>query len=327
MSKTSKIRAIIYGVLVSLVLFEAFDFFGGYDYIKAAIYKPTTEVENIINNIDLTDRGNRTLRATFPKLETRDVFNEKCDSHSNGVYILGCYQTAEDSIHLYNINEEELLGVKESTMAHELLHAAYSRLHFWEKSSLNDLLKKYYDSLPEDNEIKESMKLYDEKDFYDELHSRLGTEVKELPLELEKHYESFFNDQDKVVSYYEKYSGVFKKYEKETKELSEKIVKLKSEIDNEKKELEILADSLNARITDYNNRVNLKKYSSIDAIIKEGNNLQKEINSIRASSDSLSKKIAEHNKLIEEYNNSVVRTNVIYDSINSNSDNINELKN
>jgi methyl-accepting chemotaxis protein len=327
MGKTSRIRNIISGILIALVVLEAFDFFGGYDFVKAAVYQPTSEMETIIGNLGLTGRGERTLKATRPELETREVFNEKCDSHNVEVYVLGCYQTGEDIIHLYDVDEGELDGVKESTAAHELLHAVYHRLPFWAKNSLNENLKKYYESLDDESEIKESMKLYNDVDFYDELHSRLGTEVKNLPIELEKHYDGIFNDQDKIVEFFEKYSSTFKKYEQETKELGEKIEKLKTEIDVEEKRLETLSDELNTKIKDYNNRVDTKNYASVDAIIKEGDNLRAAVNSANAAYDSLNEKIKEYNNMISEYNNSVIRTNQIYDSINSNSNNLNMITN
>ncbi len=327
MKKSSKVLNILRGVLIAILVLECFDFFGGYDYIKAATYTPSSEMSGIIDSLDLTDRGERILKAASPSLESSDEFNEKCDSNDYEIYVLGCYQTGNDIIHLYNVTEDELDGVRESTTAHELLHAVYKRLPFWERNSLNDQLKNYYNSLKDDDEIKESMKLYDDNNFYDELHSRLGTEVKDLPYELEKHYEAIFKDQDKIVSFYEKYSGTFKKYEEETKKLGEKIEKLKAEIDAETKRLVEVADNLNAKITDYNDRVDKKNYTSIDAIIKEGNDLRAEVNKANSDYDKLNEVINEYNGLITEYNNSVIHTNQIYDSINSNSNKLNELNN
>ncbi len=327
MKKSSRIINILRGALIAILILECFSYFGGFDYIKAATYQPTSEIEGLINNLGLTDRGERILKATYPSLESSEVFNEKCDSNDYEIYVLGCYQTGEDNIHLYNITDEELNGVVESTAAHELLHAVYNRLPFWEKNGLNDNLKKYYESLDNDNEIKKAMSLYEERDFYDELHSRFGTEVKDLPYELEKHYEAIFKDQDKIVDYYEKYSGTFKKYEEETKKLGEKIEVLKSEIDAETNRLVTVADNLNAKITNYNERVAAKNYSSYESVMKEYNDLRTEVTKVNNDYDNLNNKIKDYNGLISEYNNSVIRTNNMYDSINSNSNKLNELNN
>lgn len=319
MGKTSAIKAAILGVLIAILLVEIFDFVGGYDYIKAGFYTPSESMSKIIDDLDLTDRGERILKATNPVLDSREEFNEKCDSHRAEIYVLGCFLTGDDQIHLYDVEESELKGVKESTAAHELLHAVYLRLPFWEKDSLDKKLKEVYDSLDEDNDIKTSMKLYGDDDFYDELHSRLGTEVKDLPYELEKHYEAIFKDQDKIVGFYNSYSETFKKYEKETEELGKRLSTLQTEIDSEEARLSKAANELNARIDEYNGRVENKQYSDINAIRAEGNALQVEVNNINAAYQTLNAKIDEYNNLIGEYNNSVVRTNQIFNSINSNS--------
>lgn len=327
MNKATKIRAVIYGVLIALVLFEAFDLLGGYDYIKANAYQPTAEVQSIIDKLDLTGRGERILKASSPNLESREIFNEKCESHNVEIYVLGCYLTADDTIHLYSIEQNELDGIVESTAAHELLHAVYNRLPFWEKNSLNQKMRDFYDTLDGEGEIKSSLELYSDNDFYDELHSRLGTEIKNLPLELENHYAAIFNDQDKIVDYYEKYSGTFKKYEDNLKNLESRIKTLRKEIDAEQAQLKTSADALNAKIEDYNNRVKSNNYTSLNAIRTEGQNLQKEIDDLKTAYDATNKKITEYNNLIDEYNNSVVRTNQMFDSINSNSTNFNNVSN
>ncbi len=327
MTKSAKIRGVIYGILIALFLFEAFDFLGGYDYIKAFAYQPSTEMEGIVKNLDLTSRGERILKATNPTLDSRETFNEKCDSHKVEIYVLGCYLTGDDMIHLYNVDTEELTGVKESTTAHELLHAVYNRLPFWEKSSLNAEMKKVYDSLDAENDIKASLSLYNADDFYDELHSRLGTEMKDLPDGLEKHYAAIFNDQDKIVEYYTSYSGTFKKLEQELRDVEDKLENLKTTIENEESRLKAAASDLNERIDDYNKRVSAGNYSSVSAARTEGNKLQSEVDKLNSDYDKLNDKITEYNKLIVEYNNSVIRTNQIFDSINSNSETIETVNN
>ncbi len=327
MTKSAKAKGIIFGVLIALLLFEAFDFLGGYDYIKSFAYQPSPEMETVIKNLDLTSRGERILKATNPNLDSHETFNEKCDSHKAEIYVLGCYLTGDDMIHLYDVDREELNGVKESTAAHELLHAVYNRLPFWEKSSLNNQLKEVYNSLDEKSDIKSSMQLYDSDDFYDELHSRLGTEKKDLPDALEKHYAAIFNDQDKIVDYYDKYSGTFKKLEQDLKNIEEKLETLKKEIEDEEARLKNTSTDLNNRIEDYNKRISAGNYSSVSAAQTEGKKLQSEVDKLNSDYDKLNEKITEFNNLISEYNNSVVRTNQIFDSINSNSGNIETVNN
>lgn len=327
MKNPSKIKAIIYGVLLALLLFEAFDFLGGYDFIKSRFYQPTEEMSAILNNLDLTGRGDRILRATNPNLESKESFNENCDSHNVEIYVLGCYLTKDDTIHLYNVSEKELDGVKESTIAHELLHAVYNRLPFWEKNGLNSKMQEYYNSLDENSELRSSMKLYDNDEFFDELHSRLGTEVKDLPESLESHYAAIFKDQDKIVDFYEKYSGTFKKYEKELQELGKKLETLQREIDEEESRLNIASADLNRRIDDYNNRINAHNYTDANAMRIEGNNLRAEAEKLNADYVALNQKVDEYNSLVAKFNDSAIHTNQIFESINSNSGNLETVNN
>lgn len=326
-NKKFKTSGIVWGTIIGLLIILTFNFLGGIDYIKANLYTPSGEMQTIIDELGLTGKGVRTLKATSPKLSTREIFNEKCNSHDSKTYVLGCYIISDDNIYLYDIESSDLDGVKESTTAHELLHAIYRRLPFWEKDSLNKELKKAYDALEKDNDIRATMELYNESDFYDELHSRLGTEIKNLPESLEKHYATIFTNQDKIVDFYEKYSSKFKKLEKELKELGTKIEESKKYIDNETARLDKLADELNKKIEDYNKRIEAGNYSSVSAAKNEGNALQNEINSVNKSYDDLNKYIDEYNKMIDNYNSNVIQTNKILDSINSNSEGIESINN
>ena len=297
----AKIGIVVFGVLIAILGFEAFSFFGGFDYIKASSFTPSGEMQGIIDKLDLTD------------------------SHDSEIYVLGCYVTGDDMIYLYNIEVPELNGVRESTAAHELLHAVYNRLPFWEKNDLNSKLRKIYDSLDEKSDIKTSMELYSDEEFYDELHSRIGTEIKELPAELENHYAKIFNDQDKIVDFYNKYSGTFKALEKEMETLGSKIEEGKRYIDEETARLDALANELNKKIEDYNKRVAAGSNGS--AIQTEGNNLQKEISELEDMYKKLNEYINEYNKMIDEYNSNVIQTNDILDSINSNSSKVEMVNN
>jgi predicted nucleic acid-binding Zn-ribbon protein len=315
-------KSAVIGVVLTLSVFAIFNCVGGYDIIKSSLYTPSSEMSTIIDDLDLTDLGKRTLYASAPTLEEKTNFNEKCNSHNKELYVLGCYNKGEDHIYLYDIDDKELAGVKESTTAHELLHSVYARLPFWEQGSLKDELKSFYDTLPEDNELRKAMSLYDEKEFYDELHSRLGTEIKGLSEKLEKHYEKYFKNQDKIVEFYEKYNKKFKELEEELKTLTKNMEELKTFITSESDNLAKKTENLNAKILNYNSRVNSGNYSSYQAALNEGKQLQNEANEIDKSYKNLNAKISEYNNLVNKYNSNIIQTNRMMDSMNSNSEKI-----
>lgn len=325
--RKSTLFGIIIAVLAVIVGAEAFVYFGGPDYFKASAYTPSSEMSDIMSKLDLTDYGTRVIKAVNPSLDSKDKFNSSCGAHDANIYVLGCYLTAKDEVHLYDIESNELDGVKESTAAHELLHAVWNRLPVWDRRNLEAELKDAYDKLPNSSDIKTSMSLYSDDNFYDELHSRLGTEMKALPEGLEKHYATIFKNQDEIVSYYDKYNGTFKELESKLSALQVKIKSEKTDIEEESNNLEKESSELNAKIDDYNKRISSGNYTSESAAKTEGDNLKTESENLGKNFDALNEKIKAHNDLIDEYNNSVVRSNELMDEMNSNTEKTQQIVN
>ena len=92
--------------------------------------------------------------------------------------------------------------------------------------------EKYHELLDAD------LKNYEEKDRLDELHSRIGTEIKTLPDELEKHYAEYFKDQDKIVGFYDSYVKPFNELKAEIEALSKAITDLRNSINSKSTEYE-----------------------------------------------------------------------------------------
>ena len=213
-------RAIIITIIAAAIVGYAAYFFHVGDYIEAAIYKPTEEMSAVMTSIKLTSKGNRVFRSANPSLESNEDFNENCKTVSKDAYVLGCYITVSDQIHLYNVQFTEetknLRGIIESTAAHEMLHAAWSRMNSWDRTSISNKLQAVYDSA--DKDFKKEFDTYSKNEFYDELHARVGVELKNIPEELEKHYAEYFEDRQAIVNYYEKYRSVFKELRKKADE-------------------------------------------------------------------------------------------------------------
>ena len=137
-----KHRAKFGSFLISLIII--FVFLCAYifqDEFKARDFALTVDLSTITNSLKLTDRANLILRAVHPALQEKEDFNQNCNSHNQEVYVLGCYREDQDRLYVYNVNSSELPGVREVTTAHEMLHAAYHRLLFWEKLDLKDQLQ------------------------------------------------------------------------------------------------------------------------------------------------------------------------------------------
>lgn len=305
---------IIFFLSLGLVLFYLLNKTAVEDWFKGIGYNPTPAMLEVKNSLGLTTDGERIFAATHPLLASREDFNESCESHDEDVSVLGCY--TDDRIFVYNVENENLQGIRESTSAHELLHAVWHRLSGLEKSELKAILEETYNNHPE---MKETVESYPVVEQLGEKYVRLATQVKKLPETLEAHYAKYFKDQDKVVDYYDSYIAPFN-------ELAETISKLKTE-------LETLDDDITKRTADLDARI-----SAFDKAVEEFNScaetagcfanewsfrsrrnelvLEQQI--LNTDNDVLNGLIDAYNKKVEEYNKNVLRSAELQNEINSN---------
>lgn len=220
------------------------------DFFRAISYTPSEEMKQIREELELTSNGEFIFNASKPTLSDRDSFNEDCALvKDESTAVLGCY--VDENIYVYNIVQDELAGVRELTAAHELLHAVWERLDEVERS---DLLKLLEPVLAEHQDlIGEEVEIYDEAKRNEELYVRAGTEIKNLPLELEKHYERVFKNQDKIVGYYDSYNKVFRELKEENERLSKEVTELKERYNASSEEYSSRVNKLKANIEEFNN--------------------------------------------------------------------------
>lgn len=180
------------------------------DWVRVQQFQPAAAVVALASEAGMNDHGRYMFYTGAPTLETASAFNAACGDHEHSTATLGCY--TGERIYLYDIDNAELHGVEQVTAAHEMLHAAYDRLSTDEKRRVNSAIARYLPTLQADQQFVERMSVYDklsEADRLNELHSILGTEVKQLSPELEAHYRQYFADRSVVTGLYATYSGVF----------------------------------------------------------------------------------------------------------------------
>ena len=289
------------------------------DEFKAGDYALTGDLSSIASSLNLTSRAKLILRATHPELQEKASFNQNCNSHSQEIYVLGCYREDQDRLYVYNVNSSEIPGVREVTTAHEMLHAAYHRLLFWEKLDLKDQLQSVYDHLPADSDLRTSMQNYHPDEFYDELHSRIGTEVKDLPAPLERYYQRYFTDRQLIVKFNEQYHNVFTELQRQTDRLKESIEAKKQSIENKTKEYQTQKQQLNEVISDFNSRAARGDFSSQSDFNTKRQFIVSRIDTLNREYDQLKQTIEELNSEIAKYNQSIYHNNELIDQINSNS--------
>lgn len=284
------------------------------DFWHGLHYQPSSEMLEIRKNLNLTDRGAFLFNASQPSLNASETFNSYCRSDGQEIAVLGCY--TEDQIYIYNIDSDELKGIRELTTAHELLHAVFARMSDSDKKALKDPLEETYQN--NQDILKSDLDTYEESERFEELYVRTGTEVKNLPASLEKHYAEIFKDQDKIVDFYNGYIKVFRALEAELDALANEMSALSDEISAKTADYEQRIDKLNSDISDFNTcakstdcfKSEYEFYSRRNTLLYEQNNLEnlyEEINTL----------IETYNSKVEIYNADVLQTEKLNRLINS----------
>ena len=285
------------------------------DLFRGAFYHPTAEMETIRDKLSLTSDGIRIFNASFPELETSESFNLNCESHDSEIYILGCY--ADGDIHVYDIRDKQFDGIRELTSAHELLHAVYARLPESEKLSLSVQLEEVYRK--NTDILGEELKLYESSQRYDELHSRIGTEIKDLPSNLEEYYGKYFKDQDQIVSYYNNYIEPFRKLKAEFTRLEDELSALGDEIETIKLDYESRSEAYNTSVKEFNRCASTADCFASDYEFRTRRaEILAEQSALNALFVELNQKITLYNSKVEEYNNNILKNEELTNIVNSN---------
>lgn len=285
------------------------------DSLRGLFYHPSAEMESIRGELQLTGEGERVFNASFPELDEKNAFNQRCKSHDGNSYILGCY--VDGGIFVYNITDERFEGIRESTLAHELLHAVYARMSDSEKISLSVLLEEVYRA--HGKTLGDELAVYDGSKRYDELYARIGTEIKDLPEELEKHYAKVFKNQDNIVSFYDKYGTPLREVRETFERLEGELASLKAQIETKRTEYETKVAVHNQEVGEFNNCADrVGCFASDYALNTRRAELLKRQNELNELHAEISELVDTHNAKVDEYNDNIAKNEALTDVINSN---------
>lgn len=314
----SLITAAIAALIVALGLGFYFNRQKIFDFIAANTYTASKEISEVESKINLTGDAKIIFYATHPSLENQEQFNKSCDSHDEEISVLGCYTGGK--IYIYNIEYSELNGIIESTAAHELLHAVWERMSPDDKTAVATALVEVYNDDRYHALLAEDLGSYTaQSDLVDELHSRVGTEIADLPEALESHYAKYFKNQDLVVDFYSNYITPFQELSEEIENLAAKLEELNATIDQKTAEYHKFAEDLSAKIDEFNNCLNTAGCFTTEALFYARRNTllgeQAQLNDLYEAVNQL---VNEYNSIVKEYNESVIRGERLEQIINSN---------
>lgn len=285
------------------------------DWWKGRWYSEPVAVNEIRQSLELTGTGERIFLATQPALESAEEFNNHCDSHKTEVSLLGCY--TDDKIYIYNVQEESLHDSNKVTAAHELLHAAWARLSNSEREDVTKLLQQV--QRDHADWVKDELSLYQEAEQTEELYTRVGTKLRDIPDELERHYAKYFSDRLKIVEYYESYQAPFNELKDQNTKIREGVLRLNAEIMSEQADYNAKLSALDQRIKSFNQCAETEGcFTSRDKFESERMILEAEKVALDNFRNQLNAKIDKSNALVQEYQQNQAMLGELQDALNSN---------
>ncbi len=287
------------GVLIALVV-GVLNFQALSDWVRLKNYNPPKRIVQIADETTMNSSTRRVFYVNHPELNDKQSFNGHCRTTEQSI-VLGCYIEGK-GIFLLDVTDKRLNGVIEVTAAHETLHAEYDRLSSSERKIVDKMTADFFDGL-KDKRIRDTIESYRTKDpgvVPNELHSILGTEVRDLSPELEQYYKKYFNDRKKVVSFSENYEQTFVSLRGQIDNFDDQLTSLKQQIDENRGNLESLNAELDAQ------RVVL------DNLLASGENEQ-----YNQSIPSYNQKVGDYNAMVNDTKQLIDRYNSVVDKRNS----------
>ena len=183
-----------------------------------------------------------------------------------------------------------------------MLHQAYQRLSSAERNRINKLLEEYCKNDLKDTAIKEQVALYQKSEptaIADEMHSLFGTEVPQLPSELEEYYKQYFTKRSAVTTFYTSYQSAFTERKQQIAAYDAQLSDLKPQISSLERSLEQQKNKLGTLQTQMDQYKSAGSYDAYNALVPTYNS---KVNTYNADLESLKRKIATYNDIVTKRN-------------------------
>lgn len=268
------------------------------DMLAGMGYEPSVGMREIRDDLELTAAGERLFAATRPSLEDKENFNLHCTTTNGDVSLLGCYTGGR--IYVFEITDAQLAMANKVTTAHEILHAAWERLSEKERAEVTELLSELY--AEKQGWFDKELEAYTDAERTEEMWTRAGTKLRDLPEELEGYYERYFQNRAKIVGYYEAYEAPFLELKLGLEQLATEIEGVRQQIETERASYLAAVATLDAQIERFNACADQAGCFSSQAVFEQQRNellAEKEV--LDAERETLNAKITQNNARIEDY--------------------------
>lgn len=314
---TDWLKALVLIIVIALIAVAAVNRQAIMDEIKLASYDPPASIVQLADDDTMTASAKRLFYINHPALESKAEFRQDCPNNSEQTIVLGCYRGNESGIYLLRVTDQELNGVEQVTAAHEMLHAAYDRLGRSEKNQVDGWLESYYKTLknPELKKIFDNYKKTEPGQLVNEMHSVFGTEVANLPKNLENYYKRYFTDRQKVTGYASQYRSVFLDLRQQIAGYDNELKKLKPEIEASQAQ----ASALDSKLQSERNQMNADRasgnYRAYNAAVPGYNSDVERYNQLV---QTIKSEVATYNQIVAERNKLAISINNLGDELNAN---------
>lgn len=284
------------------------------DNVRAWQFTPSSRVAEIRDSLHLSPLGGLYFNSSQPDVESASQFNQSCPHSEPNNPVIGCY--SNQLIYIFDVKNEKLDGIEETTAAHELLHAAYERMSESEQAEIDAELQEVYKTV-KTKELEARMNYYEKNEpgeESNELHSILGTEFTQLGSKLEKHYQKYFTNRGKVLAYYQQYQKAFSTVTSKLDTLAATINAHTARVNESITGYNQDQTTLNADIKTFEART-FTKQSELDAARAP---LVARQNELKRRETGLNSEIATINTLRKEYDTLRQEYEELSESINSN---------
>lgn len=288
------------------------------DWISYQEFTPSSEVEQIADRTTMNGDGKFYFYASKPAVQPAAEFNRACERKESGSAILGCY--ANNRIYIYDITNDQLDGIKEVTAAHEMLHAVYQRMSESEKQRIDQLLKAEYEKIKGDEDLAKRMEFYAKHEAgeeYNELHSIVATEFKDISPELEAHYAKYFSNRAAIYELHNGYAEVFRSLQEKSKTLLAQLESMGPAIEAKSDQYNAAVQRLNNDIQSFNSEATAGGFDSQAEFNRERALLVARANSLDAQRLQINRDLEQYERIRQEYNATAATSNELYKSMDS----------
>lgn len=246
----------------------------------------------------MTEVGRKVFYLQHPMVQEKSVFYTNC-AEGEASIVLGCYKPGR-GIFLLQVTDQRLAGVEQTTAAHETLHAIYNRLNPLERKKVDTLVTEAYKAVT-DTGIRDKMKTYETSgaDLPNELHSVLGTEVADLPPDLEAYYAKYFSNRRTIVNYSAAYKSEFSTRKAKVLALDAQLKQISDQIAANNTQLDAQQATINAE----SNRLStLLQQGNVAAYNSGVSAYNKSLIPFRSLASKTQQLIAEYKSLLDQRN-------------------------